>query len=226
MQSMIQTILVVEDVADLNEYLRELFVESGFSVLTSASGVRALKLVEKTPPDLVVLDLGLPDVKGETVLKQIKEMFPDMPVIVLTAKSKVGEIVSGFKLGADDYMTKPFSGEELLARIKARLRQRSDSDVKLKVADLEMDREALTVKRAGKTIPLTKKEFQLLEFLMMNRDRVLTREIILNKVWYYSLEVETRVVDVYIGYLRKKIDSGYANKLIHSVKGFGYLIKE
>jgi DNA-binding response OmpR family regulator len=223
---MIKTVLIVEDTPDLNEYLRELFVEAGFSVLSSTSGVRALKLVEKTPPDLVVLDLGLPDVKGETVLKQIKDMFPDMPIIVLTAKAKVAEIVSGFKLGADDYMTKPFSGEELIARVKARLRESNNHNSKLLVADLELDREALQVRRGKKEIPLTKKEFQLLEFLMINKGRVLTREIILNKVWYYSLDVETRVVDVYIGYLRKKIDKEFDKKLIHSVKGFGYLVKD
>jgi len=150
-----------------------------------------------------------------------------LPVIILTARDSISDIVQGLNLGADDYITKPFVADEFLARIKARLRrQGGDSDALLKVADLELNNKTLEVKREGQIIQLTPQEFKLLQYLMNNKGRILTREMILNRIWLYSSDVETRVVDVYMGYLRKKIDNNHPKKLLHSIRGFGYVIKE
>lgn len=221
-----QKILVVEDDKDLQEFLREVLLENNFSVDSAYNGSSALKKAEEAVPDLVILDLGLPDVSGETVCRELKKIFPELPVIILTAKDTTGDIVRGFNIGADDYIPKPFEGEELLARLKARLRQGKEDGAVLKVADLELDSQRFEVKRSGKAIKLTQREFLLLEYLMRNKDRVLSREMILDRVWSYSSDVESRVVDVYIGYLRKKVDDSYPKKLIHCIRGFGYTIKE
>lgn len=222
---MANSILVVEDDTGIRKYLKELLLESGYSVQAASDGVTAIKSVERTQPNLVLLDLGLPDISGETLCKDIKKNFPDTEVVILTAKDSTSDVVSGLDLGADDYVTKPFTAEELLARIRARLRAKGQTDSKLRVADLELDTKTLEVKRGTKQIKLTPQEFKLLEYLMSNQNQVLTREMILNRIWPSAPDVETRVVDVYIGYLRKKIDSGFENNLIHSIRGFGYVIK-
>lgn len=221
---MVNKILVVEDDQSIQEFLKEYLLDNGYAVDTASDGVQALNSLKKSQPDLVLLDLGLPNVTGEAVCLEIRKKYPDLPVIILTAKDDVSDIVRGLNLGADDYITKPFVSEELLARIKARLRH--GEDVKLQVADLELNNKTFEVKRAEKLIQLSPHEFKLLQYLISNKGRVLTREMILNRVWLYSYEVDTRVVDVYIGYLRKKIDSDFKKKLIHSVRGFGYMIKE
>lgn len=221
---MVNKILVVEDDQGIQEFLRELLLDNGYAVETALDGVAALNLIKKSQPDLVILDLGLPNVAGEAVCIEIRKKYPDLPIVILTAKDDVADVVKGLNLGADDYITKPFVADELLARIRARLRH--GEDVKLQVADLELNNKTFEVKRAGKSIQLSPHEFKLLQYLISNKGRVLTREMILNRVWLYSYEVDTRVVDVYIGYLRKKIDSDYKKKLIHSVRGFGYMIKE
>lgn len=223
---MVQTILVVEDDSGLQTYLKELLLDNGYSVQVAADGVAALNSVQKLPPDLVILDLGLPNMTGEAVCTELRKKYPNLRVIILTAKDSVQDIVQGLNLGADDYMTKPFVADELLARIKARLRYNGGTESKLKVGDLELDNDTLEVKRGSKLIPLTSKEFKLLQYLMSNKGRILTREMILNRVWLYSPDIETRVIDVYMGYLRKKIDTGFDKKLIQSVRGFGYTIKE
>ncbi|KKS65534.1 hypothetical protein A3A14_03420 [Candidatus Daviesbacteria bacterium RIFCSPLOWO2_01_FULL_43_38] len=223
---MAQTILVVEDDNGLQKYLKELLLDNGFSVQTVPDGVQALNSIAKLPPELVLLDLGLPNMSGEAVCTEIRKKYPDLQVIILTAKDGVADIVHGLDLGADDYMTKPFLADELLARIKARLRYHNESDHKLNVDNLELDNKTFEVIREGKQIQLTPQEFKLLQYLMNNKGRILTREMILNRVWLYSPDIETRVVDVYMGYLRKKIDLGYKKRLLHSVRGFGYMIKE
>jgi len=223
---MLKTILVVDNDPEIREYLIKFLRDHDFAIHSAADGATALKMVYKSPPDLVVLDLGLPKVSGETVCLDIKKNMPQVPVIVLTAKSQSADVLHGFKLGADDYVAKPFMGEELLARINARFRQGSQDGDVIKAGDLELSTRTFEVKRSGKVIPLTQKEFELLHYLMINKGRVLTREMILNKVWLYSPDIESRVVDVYIGYLRKKIDGGQKKKLIHSARGFGYSIKE
>lgn len=219
-------VLVVEDDKALQNYLKELLTENNFSVQIAGDGVSALNMVQKLPPDIVILDLGLPNMSGETVCTEIRKKHPNLPVIILTAKDSVSDIVQGLDLGADDYITKPFVADELLARIKARTRSKNGGEEKLTVADLELDKGTLLVKRGEKTIQLTPKEFHLLQYLMSNKGQILTREMILNRIWMYSPDIETRVVDVYMGYLRKKIDSGFTKQLIHSVRGFGYVVKE
>lgn len=223
---MAKTVLVVEDDTGLQKYLKELLLDNGYSVRIAPDGVQALNLISKLPPDLVILDLALPNMGGEAVCSEIRKKYPDIRVVILTAKDGVADIINGLDLGADDYMTKPFLADELLVRIKARLRYRNGADTKLKVGDLELDTKTFEVLRGGKIIQLTPQEFKLLQYLMSNQGRILTREMILNRVWLYSPDIETRVVDVYMGYLRKKIDSDYDKKIIHSVRGFGYMIKD
>ncbi|MCL5784094.1 MAG: response regulator transcription factor [Patescibacteria group bacterium] len=223
---MAKTILVVEDDSGLQKYLKELLSSDGYAVQTASDGIQALNQIQKLPPDLVILDLTLPNMSGESVCMEIRKKYPDLRVIILTAKDGVSDIIHGLNLGADDYMTKPFLADELLARIKARLRYKNGNETTLKVADLELDNRTFEVKRDGKLIQLTPQEFKLLQYLMSNQGRILTREMILNRVWLYSPDIETRVVDVYMGYLRKKIDSKSSKKLLHSVRGFGYMVKE
>lgn len=223
---MIYTVLVVEDDEGIRTYLKELLLDNGYNVVTAGDGVTALTIIKKSLPDLVVLDLGLPDMNGESIVTQIRKDFPELRVIILTAKDSVHDMVHGLSLGADDYMTKPFESEVFLARVQARMRRKSGVDSKIKVADLELDTKTLEVKRENKLIQLTPQELKLLQYLMQNKGRILTRDMILNRLWLSSIDIETRIVDVYVGYLRKKIDSGFKKKLIHSVRGFGYMIKE
>lgn len=223
---MVSTVLVVEDDIGLQKYLKELLLDNGYSVQIASDGIAALDMLKKAEPDIMVLDLGLPNLSGETVCLEVRKRYPQLPIIILTARDGVSDIVQGLNLGADDYMTKPFVADEFLARIKARLRHTNGADTKLKIADLELDSKTLEVKRSGQSVTLTPKEFQLLQYLMNNKGRILTREMILNRIWLYSPDIETRVVDVYMGYLRKKVDAGSDKKLIHSVRGFGYTIRE
>ncbi len=219
------TILVIEDDADIQVFLRDLLTQQGYVVHVSAKGSEGIQLVEKAVPDVVLLDLTLPDLTGEGVCKQLRQLHPNLPIIILTAKTGTHEKVEVLNLGADDYVTKPFVPEELIARIRARLRQQTTNTGVLSYHGLELDAKRIEVKRDGAIISLTTHEFKLLEYLMSHVGVVLSREMILNHVWAYNFDVESRVVDVYMGYLRKKIDTGYREKLLHSVRGFGYVFK-
>jgi DNA-binding response OmpR family regulator len=223
---MTNTVLIVEDDPGLQKYLKELLWENAYIVHVAPDGIQALNSLNKLKPDIMLLDLGLPNMTGESVCVEAKKKYPELPIIILTAKDTSSDIVEGLNLGADDYMTKPFVADELLARIKARLRGSEDNTGKLIVSDLELDNKSFEVKRGGNLIHLTPQEFKLLEYLMNNQGRILTREMILNRVWLYSPDIETRVVDVYMGYLRKKIDDNHDIKLLKSVRGFGYMIKD
>src|SRR5207237_26592 len=181
---------------------------------TASDGIAALEYFKKAEPDVVILDLGLPVMTGEAVLQEIRKKYKDLPVVILTAKDSINDVVQGLSLGADDYITKPFIADELLARISARLRKQTDTETILKIADLELDSKTMEVRRQGKPIQLTPQEFKLLQYLMSNKGRILTREMILSRIWLYSSDVETRVVDVYMGYLRKKVDSDFPKKLL------------
>jgi DNA-binding response OmpR family regulator len=222
---MLKTILVAEDEKDIRSVLKKSLMANSYNVIEAQDGVEALTLTEKKLPDLVILDLGLPKMSGESVCTEIKKNYPGIPVILLTAKGQSSDIIHGFKLGADDYVSKPFVIDELLARIKARFTALGENISKLTVADLELDNGTKEVKRNDQPISLTPKEFELLYYLMVNTGQVMSREVLLNKIWLYSPDIESRVVDVYIGYLRKKIDSLSKKKLIHSIRGFGYTIK-
>jgi len=219
------TILIIEDDIDLTTYLREFLTDQRYTVHLAHSGSKALKTLEKVIPDIVLLDLNLPDISGESLLERIKKYYSEIPIIILTAKDNPQDIVRNLNDGADDYLTKPFSSEELLARIKARLRKSNKAETEYSAADVVLNTETMEVKKNGELIDLTQTEFTLLHYLLVNKNKVLTREMILSHVWAYSPETETRVVDVYIGYLRKKIDNGSALKIIHSARGFGYSVK-
>lgn len=223
---MTKTILVVEDQEDLQTYLKEFLMENDYVVQVAGDGISALAMIKKTKPDLVLLDLGLPNMSGESVCLEIRKNWPDLKVIILSARNDTQDIVKGLDLGADDYVTKPFQLNELLARVRARLRQEPQKNNIKKVADLELNQETHEVKRAGNLITLSPTEFKLLDYLMANKGKVITREMILNRIWSASPDIETRSVDIYIGYLRKKIDSEQKTPLIKSVRGFGYMIKE
>jgi len=225
-KNMGKNVLIVEDDEGIQTYIKELLLDNGYAVEIASDGVEALNKIKRVPPELIVLDLGLPNLSGESVVTEVRKKYPDLPVVILTARDNTSDIVHGLELGADDYITKPFAGEVLVARIHARLRAKEGENSVLSVGDLEMNTKTLEVKRGDKVIPLSQKEFQLLQYLLSNKGRVLTREMILNRIWLYSSHIETRVVDVYMGYLRKKIDADHDHKLIHSVRGFGYMIKE
>lgn len=219
-------ILVIEDDKDFQAYLKDVLSENGYNVKVASKGIIGLNLINQLEPDLVILDLNLPDMGGEGVCIEIKKKHPDLQIIMLTGRNTLSDKIEGLKMGADDYITKPFIAEEFLARVTARLRNKTKGQTKMVVDDLEVDSKKFQVKRSDKIINLTPQEFRLLEYLINNRDVVLTREMILNRIWIYSPDIESRVVDVYIGYLRKKIDSGFKKKLIHSIRGFGYTIRD
>lgn len=219
-------ILIVEDDLTLQSYLKDLLHENDYFVRAVKDGIAALQLIKKTPPDLVILDLGLPLMDGKAVCQEIKKKHPELPVIVLTGQTDINVVISTLNLGADDYITKPFNAEELLARIKARLRMQNKEQEEIKVGDLSINNKTLEVIRGPKVMRLTPREFKLLEYLMTHKGQVLSRDMILNRIWLYAPEVDTRIVDIYIGYLRKKIDADFDKKLIHSVRGFGYMLKE
>lgn len=222
---MLKTILLIEDDLNLQKYLVDLLKENDYAVKAVSDGPEALNYIGRTPPDLVILDLGLPNMSGDTVLSEIRKKYAKLPILILTGKDSVQDVVKGLNLGADDYMTKPFIAEELLARIKARLRTAGGGESILEIDNLVLNNKTMEVTRDGKQIVLTPHEYKLLEYLLLNKNRVLSRDMILNRVWAYTPDIETRVVDVFIGYLRKKIDKEAKNKLIHSVRGFGYMIK-
>lgn len=215
-------IFLVEDDEAIASTLRDILIDKGFSVDTFTDGAEIMDMLKKLPPDLLLLDLGLPKIDGESVCREAHKLYPNLPIIILTAKNQSADVVRGLSIGAVDYISKPFDIDELLARIKLRLKF-VESEV-LQTEDLKMNTQTMEVTRGNTTIPLTPHEFRLLQYLLMNKGRVLTREMILNRVWQYSYDVDSRVVDVYIGYLRRKIDEGAKKALINSVRGFGYSI--
>jgi DNA-binding response OmpR family regulator len=219
-------VLIIEDEKQIARFLQLEFEHEGYTVAIEYNGNSGLKNALENNYDLIILDIMLPGLNGIEVLKKIRETS-DIPVIMLTAKDEVKDKVTGLDTGADDYLTKPFSIEELFARVRAALRKKGkiDSDI-LQYNDIVMDLLKYEIKRDGKVIELTKKEFDLLKYLILNRDIVLSREQILENVWGYNYYGETNVVDVYIRYLRSKIDDPFDKKLIQTVRGVGYTLRD
>lgn len=224
-----ERILIVEDELQLARLMELELDHEGYAVKVSHNGREALGLLQEEEFDLVLLDIMLPEMDGVEVCRRLRE-FSDIPVIMVTARDAVPEKVEALDTGADDYITKPFAIEELLARIRALLRRKNnalkeDNNV-LTIADLVIDKDKYEVKRAGQEVELTKKEFDLLVYLAENKGIVLTREDILSNIWGYDYLGETNIVDVYIRYLRSKIDDPYAKKLIKTVRGVGYVMRD
>ncbi|MBU3145214.1 response regulator transcription factor [Clostridium sp. CF012] len=219
-------ILLVED-----EKLMSMFVEmelnhEGYDVDLAYDGREGLNSAEENQYDLILLDIMIPGINGIEVCRRIRQSSM-VPIIMLTAKGDISDKVLGLDVGANDYLTKPFAIEELLARIRVYERNKSISNNRdeIKVKDIVMDNRAHNVKRNGKEIELTKKEYDLLEMLLINKDVVLTRSQLIEKVWGYDYIGDTNVVDVFIRYLRSKIDDGFEDKLITTIRGVGYVVK-
>jgi DNA-binding response OmpR family regulator len=217
-------VLVVEDDAQISRVLRLELEHEGYQVETAYDGLAGLEKALKEP-DLVILDLMLPKLDGMEVCRRIRAKSR-VPIIMLTAKDRIPDRVGGLDAGADDYLTKPFSIDELLARVRARLRGSDPHDNVLTVKDLVMDRDRHEVKRAGKAIPLTAKEYGLLEYLLLHRNKVHTRDELFNGVWGSDFLGDSNLIDVYIRYVRAKIDDGFDEKLIQTVRGVGYTLKD
>ena len=220
-------LMICEDEHDLNRIIKMKLTSDGYSVDSCYDGEEALDLLEFTEYDGVILDIMLPKIDGLEVLRRMRLKGDMTPVLLLTAKDSVSDKVKGLDSGANDYLVKPFSFEELTARIRAMMRKNFGvSSNIITVADLSVDLSAHRVSRGGDEIILSSKEFALLEYLICNKGVVLSREKIENHIWNYDYEGGTNVVDVYISYLRRKIDDGRNIKLIHTVRGSGYVLRE
>ena len=222
-----KTILIVEDEKKISRFLELELTHEGYEVDKAYDGKEALEKLENNSYDLVVLDIMLPKINGMTVLRRLRK-FSSIPVIMLTAKDDTMDKVMGLDSGADDYLTKPFEIEELFARIRVCLKHKKidieDSNL-LEFGKLKINNNMMSVYYNDNEINLTKKEYELLKFLLENKKIVLSRDVILNKVWGYDYFGDTNIVDVYIRYLRSKIDEKFNIKLIHTVRGVGYILK-
>jgi heavy metal response regulator len=220
-------ILVVEDEKKIASFIRRGLKEEGYAVDLASDGEQAHEMASTNDYNLILLDLMIPKLDGMTVCKKLREDKVETPILMLTAKDDVKNRVDGLDSGADDYLTKPFAFEELLARVRAHLRKKNNSEVtKYQVGDLTLDLLKHRVERAGREIPLSAKEFALLEFLMRHAGNVVTRTMIAEQVWDIHFDTSSNVIDVYINYLRSKINEGHKKKLIETVRGRGYVLKE
>lgn len=220
-------ILLVEDEIKMASFIQRGLKEEDYVVDVANDGEKALFQAEINPYDLIILDVILPVKDGITVCRELRSKKINVPVLMLTSKDRVRDKVLGLNSGADDYLAKPFAFEELLARISALLRRnKQDKTGILKIADLEMDQLKHKVTRAGREIQLTSKEFALLEYLMLNATHVVTRTMISEHVWHEDFDSFTNVIDVYMNFLRNKVDKGQKKQLIHTIHGKGYVLKE
>jgi two-component system OmpR family response regulator len=219
---------VVDDEVNIAELISMALRYEGWQVQMAHTGTSAVAAARELGPDAVVLDMMLPDIDGLEVLRRMRTSLPDVPVVFLTAKDAVEDRVAGLTAGGDDYVTKPFSLEELVARLRGLMRRsgarRAEASSVLVVGDLELDEDSHEVSRAGQEIALTATEFELLRFLMRNPRRVLSKAQILDRVWNYDFGGQANVVELYISYLRKKVDAGRA-PMIHTMRGAGYVLK-
>nr|WP_279615552.1 response regulator transcription factor [Geoalkalibacter ferrihydriticus] len=220
-------ILVVEDEKKVASFIKRGLEEEGYAVDVAYEGDEGLDMATHTPYDLILMDVMLPKKDGITVIREMRAREVIAPVLCLTAKDTVDDIVSGLDSGSDDYLTKPFAFAELLARVRALIRRGTqDRGAELHFADLRLDPVTHKVWRSDKEIDLTSKEYALLEYMMRNPNQVLTRTMIAEHVWDYTFDSFTNIIDVYINYLRKKVDRDFDKKLIHTVRGVGYVLKE
>lgn len=221
-------ICLIEDEQKVAAFICKGLEESGYKVKAAATGAEGQKLVGKEKFDLLILDVMLPDANGIELCRQIREADGDTPILMLTALSQVHDKVSGLKAGADDYLVKPFHFSELLARMEALMRRNKvkEEDHLLVFDDLQLDTWTKTAERDGKQIALTAKEYMLLELFLRNPNKILSREYIAEQVWEIGFDTGTNFIDVYVNYLRKKIEKDFKSKLIHTVIGMGYILKQ
>jgi heavy metal response regulator len=220
-------ILIVEDEKKVAQFIRQALEEEGYSVEVAHDGEQGLARAREDGCDLVILDVMLPRLNGLEVIRELRALRTTTPTLMLTAKTAVEDRVAGLDSGADDYLTKPFAVAELLARVRSLLRRGSmEKATLLTIADLELDTVSHRARRAGKSIELTAKEYALLEFFVRNRGRILSRTSISEQIWRYTFDTGTNVIDVYVNHLRNKIDEGFEPRLIHTVRGVGYVMKE
>ncbi len=219
-------ILLVEDEKKVAAFIKKGLTEEFYTVDVASNGEDGLFLAVNTDYDIILLDIMLPGLDGIEVCKRIRKNKILTPIMMLTAVDESGSIVKGLDTGADDYVTKPFVFDEFLARVRSLLRRKSVSAHSLKVSDLTLDPVKHEVFRGGKKIELTWKEFALLEYLVRNKDRILSRTRIFEHIWGYDAEASSNIVDVYVSYLRDKVDKSYTSKLIYTVRGVGYTLKE
>ncbi|WP_270617925.1 response regulator transcription factor [Micrococcus luteus] len=222
-------LLVVDDEPNIRELLSTSLRYAGFEVTAAANGREALDAAEEFQPDLAVLDVMLPDMDGFTVTRRLRSAGRHFPVVFLTARDGTEDKITGLTVGGDDYVTKPFSLDEVVARIRAVLRRTASLDdddaAVLRVDDLELDDDAHEVRRGGEVVELSPTEFKLLRYLMMNSNRVLSKAQILDHVWEYDFNGDASIVESYISYLRRKIDVGGREKMIHTKRGVGYMLR-
>lgn len=220
-------ILLVEDDLRVSELIKKGLTEQGFTLTLAYDGLSGKKLLASKEFDLLITDIIIPNINGIELCKDIKTIKPQLPIIMLTALGTMDDKIEGFDAGADDYLVKPFEMRELIARIKALLKRslKNKADLVLKFCDLEMNLQTKIVKRNNKEINLTLKEFKLLEFLLQNQGRIISRTEIAEKVWNTHFDTGTNFIDVYINYLRKKVDKDFNNKLIHTRSGMGFILK-
>lgn len=221
-------VLIIEDEPKVALFLKKGLEENQFAADVMYNGIDGLSAAKAKNYDAIILDLNLPDIGGYEVCELLRKENTAVPVLMLTAMGTTDDKIAGFESGADDYLVKPFEFRELLARIKVLLKRSQPANFSaiLKVSDLELNTDTKTVKRNGQTIDLTSKEFNLLELLMRNTGKVISRNEIAEKIWEINFDTGTNVIDVYINFLRKKIDKNFSRKLIHTYIGMGYVLKE
>lgn len=220
-------ILLVEDDLRVSELIKRGLDEQGFNTTQAYDGLTGKKLILTQEFNLLITDIILPKINGLDLCKEIRNLKPELPILMLTALGTTDDKIEGFDAGADDYLVKPFEMRELVARIKAILKRslKNKSEIILRFSDLEMNLKTKIVKRNNKELSLTLKEFKLLEFLLQNQERVISRKEIAEKVWNTHFDTGTNFIDVYINYLRKKVDKEFDNKLIHTKSGMGFILK-
>lgn len=227
------SVLVVDDDAKITSFLRRSLALEGYQVLVANSGTEALRVVAESPPDLLILDVMMPDLDGLEVCRRIRAAGEEFPILMLTAKDAISDRVKGLDQGADDYLVKPFALEELLARLRALARrgptepreERLEPGV-LQYANLKLDTASREAFRGGRRIDLTAKEYELLALFLHHPRQVLTRDTLMEKVWGYDYAGESNVLEVYVGYLRQKLEAGGEPRLLQTVRGVGYVLKE